>query len=233
METIILSLGGSILVPDEIDYFFLKEFKQFVLDYIEKDYKFIIFCGGGRINTKYITAAKRISKIKEKDLDWVGIMASRLNAELLRVIFQDLSAKKVIYDPTEKITLEKPVTVAAGWKPGWSTDYDAVLMAEQLNINEVINLTNISYVYDKDPNKHKDAEKIKETTWKKYLEIIGEKWSPRLSTPFDPIASKKAKQIGLKVAIIKGTDLKNLRNYLEKKDFKGTLISNSSHNPLN
>ncbi|MBN2422725.1 UMP kinase [Candidatus Woesearchaeota archaeon] len=224
MKTIILSLGGSIIVPNEVDYFFLKEFKSFILRYLKKDYRFIIFCGGGKTNSKYNTAAQRVSHANKEDLDWLGIMASRLNAELIRSIFGESAYKKVIYNPTKKIKTKKQIIIAAGWKPGWSTDYDAVLVAKQLQIKEIINLTNISYVYDKDPRNNKDAKKIYEASWKEYRKIIGNKWSPRLSTPFDPIASKEAQKIKLKVVIMKGTDLKNLENYLEGKSFDGTVI---------
>jgi uridylate kinase len=225
MRTIILSLGGSIIVPNEVDYFFLKEFKNFIIKYIKKQYKFIIFCGGGRTNTKYNTAAKRVSIVNDENLDWLGIMASRLNAELIRVIFGELTHKKVIYNPSKKIITKKPIIVAAGWKPGWSTDYDAVLFAKKMKVNELINLTNVSYVYNKNPRKFQNAKILKEITWKKFRKIVGSKWSPRLSSPFDPIASKEAQKNKLKVVIMKGTDLENLERYLKGKEFQGTVIN--------
>ncbi len=223
METLILSVGGSIIVPDKPDYFFLNEFKNFVIKHLNK-YRFIIMCGGGRINTYYNTAAKRISKISNDDLDWLGIMASRLNAELMRTIFGDLAYNKVIYNPTKKINTKKKVIIGAGYKPGWSTDYDAVLIAKQLKVKKILNLTNIAHVYDKNPSKYKDAKKLFHVNWKEYRKIVGKKWMPRLNSPFDPIASKEAQKLKLKVIILKGTDLKNVENYILGKDFDGTII---------
>ncbi|MDD4333294.1 MAG: UMP kinase, partial [Patescibacteria group bacterium] len=49
-------------------------------------------------------------------------------------------------------------------------------------------------------------------------------WSPGLNMPFDPIASRKAQELNLQV-IIAGKNLKNLKNILEDKKFKGTVIS--------
>ncbi len=221
MEIRILSVGGSIICPDEIDYFFLKKFKQLIL---ERNERFVIFSGGGKLSAEYITAAKRVSDISRDNLDWLGIMATRLNAELVRCIFGDYAHQKVIYNPNEKIKTSKRIIIAAGWKPGWSTDYDAVLMAKQMKSKEILNLTNIKYVFNKDPRKHSDAEPLRSLTWKQYRKIIGSKWSPRLSTPFDPIASREAEKQNIKVVILKGTDLDNLENYMDSKQFEGTVI---------
>ena len=223
METLILSVGGSIIVPDKPDYFFLGEFKNFVIRHLNK-YKFIIMCGGGKTNSYYNTAAKRVSKISNDDLDWLGIMASRLNAELMRTIFGELAHNKVIYDLTKKISTKKKVIIGAGYKPGWSTDYDAVLIAGQFNVKKILNLTNIAYVYDKDPKKFKDVKKLFNISWKEYRKIIGRKWLPRMNVPFDPIASKEAQKLKLQVVILKGTNLKNVENYILGKDFDGTVI---------
>ncbi|MEK6917301.1 MAG: UMP kinase [Nanoarchaeota archaeon] len=223
MKTLILSLGGSLIAPDKPDYFFIREFKNFVLDRCDK-YRFIIVCGGGKTASHYVNAALRVSKVDDKNLDWIGIMATRLNAELIRTVFGELADGKVIYNPTEKIKSDKKIIVAAGYEPGWSTDYDSVLLAEQFGANEIINMTNIDYVYDKDPGKHKDAKKLVDISWKDYRKISGSKWTPRLNLPFDPIASKQAQKSKLKVVILNGKNLSNIENYLLDKDFKGTVI---------
>ena len=49
MKTIVISLGGSIVVPEEIDIKFLTEFKNMIERLIKKGYRFIIICGGGSI----------------------------------------------------------------------------------------------------------------------------------------------------------------------------------------
>jgi len=224
MKTLILSLGGSIIVPDKPDYFFLREFKNFVIEHL-KNYRFVIVCGGGKTNSYYNYAASRISNVNDIDLDWIGIMASRLNAELVRSIFGDLAYEKVVYDPTKKVDTDKKIIIAAGYKPGCSTDYDAVLLAEHFDSSKIINLTNTEYVYDKDPRTNPDAQKLFNVSWKDYRKIVGNKWSPRLNSPFDPIASKLAQEKKYSVAILKGTDLKNLRDFIEDKTFKGTIIT--------
>ena len=113
---------------------------------------------------------------------------------------------------------------SAGWKPGWSTDYDAVLLAKNFGVSEIINMSNIDYVYDKDPKKFKDAKKIEKTSWKDYTNLVGNKWKAGMNVPFDPIAAKEAQKSGMKVCII-GKDLENLENLLNGKKFKGTVIN--------
>ena len=118
----------------------------------------------------------------------------------------------------------KKILIAAGWKPGWSTDYDTVLLAKNLNVKTIINMSNIDYVYDKDPKKNKDAKKIKNIFWRRYRKISGNKWEAGLNKPFDPIAAKEAEKLGLKVTII-GKNLRNFENLLNDKKFYGTIIS--------
>ena len=224
METLLLSLGGSIITPDRPDYFFLMEFKNFVLRHLNK-YRFIIVCGGGKTNFYYNEAASRVSNVKKEDLDWIGVMATRLNAELMRSIFGELAHKKVIYNPEKKLRTKKKIIIASGWKPGWSTDYVSVLLAKQFEVKKIINMTNISYVYDKDPKKFKNAKKLFQIKWKDYRKLIGNKWTPRMNSPFDPIASREAEKLKLEVVVLKGTDLKNVVNFLDGKSFDGTIIS--------
>ena len=113
---------------------------------------------------------------------------------------------------------------AAGWRPGFSTDYDAIILAKYMNIKQVINLSNIDFVYDKDPKKFPDAKKIEKISWKDFRKIVGDKWDPGMNAPFDPIASKIAQEENIEVAIMNGKDLTNLENYLNGKEFKGTVI---------
>ena len=222
-KTIVMSLGGSVIAPDDLDAKFLREFKKIIEMFIKKEHRFVIYCGGGKIARDYQKAASEIVKLSNEQLDWLGINATVLNANFVKTIFGNAAEDAIIRDPTQKINFRKKILIAAGWKPGWSTDYDAVLLAKNLKINMVVNMSNIDYVYDKDPKKYSDAEKIKNISWKDYRKIAGDKWEAGLNLPFDPIAAKEAEKIKLKVAII-GKDLGNFENFLDGKKFYGTLI---------
>jgi uridylate kinase len=224
-EIIVISVGGSLIVPEEIDSKWLKDFKELLEDYISKGFRFIIICGGGKTARKYQNAIKEVTRLNTEDLDWIGIHSTRLNAHLMRTIFREHAHSRIIKDPTEKIDFKEKVLVAAGWKPGFSTDYDAVLLAKNFNVTKIANLTNIDYVYDKDPRKFKDAKKIESINWKDFRKIVGDKWDPGLNAPFDPIAARESESLRLEVAIMNGKDIENFKNYLNKKKFIGTIIS--------
>lgn len=220
----IISLGGSLIVPDQIDTAFLRGFKRLIDSQISKGQRFVIICGGGRTARNYQAAAKGVIKLTDEDIDWLGIHATRINAHLLRTIFYRSADPKIITHPLEKIRFTESLLIAAGWKPGWSTDYDAVLIARQLGAKRVINLSNITHVYDKDPRKFDDAKKIERIDWKEFRKMLPEKWSPGANAPFDPIASKLAEKLNLEVDILDGKNLNNLKKCLEKKKFIGTTI---------
>jgi uridylate kinase len=220
----VISLGGSLVVPNEINIKFLSLFKNIIEKKIKENKKFIIIVGGGKTARNYQNAAKALTKVTDEDLDWLGIHATRINAHLLLTIFRKYAYFRIIKNPKEKISFKEKILIAAGWKPGFSTDYDAVLLAKTYGSDTIINLTNVDYVYDKDPNKFKDAKPFKEISWKDYLKLIEQKWIPGMSAPFDPIASKLAQKFKFKVIILNGRKLKNLENYLANKSFKGTII---------
>ena len=153
---IIISLGGSLIVPDDINIPFLKKFHSLIINYIKGNNRVAIITGGGKTARLYMEAAEKIAKISQHDQDWIGIHTTRLNAQLMRDIFKDHARPEIVKDPTKKFEWKHPILIGAGWKPGCSTDYDAVLLAKNLGIKNIINLTNVDQVYDKDPSKHKD-----------------------------------------------------------------------------
>lgn len=222
-EKIVISLGGSLIVPDKVDVDFLKEFKKLILRHTRTK-QFYIITGGGRVAREYATAAGEIGNISHEDRDWLGIHCTRLNAHLLRTIFRKHAFPRIIKNPLEKINTNKQVVMAAGYKPGCSSDYDAVLIARTMGAKTVLNLTNTDYVYDKDPRKYKDAKPLKNVSWKKFRSIIPKTWKYGMHAPFDPIASKESQRIGLKVVIINGKKLKQIENFFHNKPFVGTII---------
>lgn len=225
-DVIIISLGGSLIVPDEIDIQFLKQFKKLILTHIKKGQKFALICGGGKTARKYMDTAGKINKISTEDKDWIGIGATKLNAALIKSLFKENTSSEIIDNPTNKINFKNDILIAAGWKPGCSTDYDAFLIAKNIGATTIINLSNIEYAYDKDPKKYKTAKPIKETNWKEFRKILPKKWDSGINVPFDPIAAKDCDKKNIEVIIMNGKNLKNLDNYLNGEKFIGTKIKN-------
>lgn len=224
-ERIIVSVGGSLIVPDGIDVDFLKRFKELILEKVQRGFTFTIIAGGGKTARRYQEAAQAVLPLSQHDLDWIGIHSTRLNAQLLRNIFVGYAHPQVIKNPTIDIEADEPIIIAAGWQPGCSTDYDAVLMAKNLGSHKLINLSNIDHVYTADPKKDPEAKKIEKIGWPEFRKLIPDEWDPGLSSPFDPIAAKESEELGLEVAIINGAHLEEFSNYLDEKPFVGTVIS--------
>lgn len=225
---IIISIGGSLIVPgDNIDHAFLKQLNSFVREYVKKGKRFFLVAGGGKTARHYRDAGKDvIGDVTDEDLDWLGIHATHLNGHLLRTIFKDIAHPRIIENYDKKLDgWKEPVVIGAGWKPGWSTDYDAVILARDYNAGLIINLSNIDWVFDKDPRKYKDAKAIEKMTWEDMEKIVGTEWSPGINAPFDPIAAQLAKQLDLTVIIANGEKFDNLRNILDGNEFDGTVIT--------
>lgn len=223
----IISVGGSIIIPREgFNIHFLKKFRSLILDRVKKGEKFILVIGGGYTCRNYQNSANAVRKITKDELDWLGIYSTWLNAEFVRFIFGGSAYPEVIKNPILKIkNLKSKIIIAAGWKPGWSTDMDAVLLAKTYDAKEILNLSNIEYVYDKDPHKFKNAKKIESISWSKFRsEIVGFSRTAGEHAPFDTVASKEAQKLGLIVKILKGTNLIEVKKALDGKRFKGTIV---------
>jgi uridylate kinase len=232
----VISLGGSIVAPDGVDVNFLKNFVKLIQSFITDDpnRRFIFVVGGGGPARSWQNAYREICSadchasqgvIKDEDAaDWIGIMATRLNAQLIKAVMGDWCNREVVTNPMEVSPLTGRVLVAAGWKPGFSTDYDAVLLAERFDADAVINLSNIEKVYTADPKTDPNARPIDKISWADFRSMIGDDWVPGKNVPFDPVASRHAQKIGLKVICASGKDLENLKKILSGEDFTGTTI---------
>lgn len=223
----VISLGGSIVAPDGIDTDFIAAFISLLKTELASDEKrrFILVVGGGGPARRYQEAYRSIvQEAVDEQADWIGIMATRLNAQLLKAVLGDLCTQEVVTDPSQVGPFVGRVLVAAGWKPGFSTDFDAVLLAERFQADRVINLSNIAKVYTDDPRKNPDAKPIDAISWEAFRAIVGDDWVPGRNVPFDPIASRHAAKIGLKVICAAGKDLENLKKILSGQEFFGTTI---------
>ena len=227
-EIIVMSVGGSLIVPDAIDTSFLSDLKKVIdNETTTNGRRFIIIAGGGSTARRYQEAAGTVTELTTDDLDWMGIHATRLNGHLLRTIFRETAHPVMITNPDEILDVPNnpPVIVASGYRPGSSTDLRAIQIAERVTASKVINLSDTDYIYTDNPKTNPDAKALDTINWPEFRQIIPEHWEPGLSTPFDPVAAKTAEEKNIQVAQINGKKIKELENYLNSKPFIGTLIS--------
>src|SRR5215510_2259962 len=198
----VISLGGSIIAPDGVDVDFLKKFTGLIGELLSNNEKrgFIFVAGGGAPARSWQNAYRDVCPSStDEQADWIGIMATRLNAQLIKAIMGDWCTQDVVTNPTQVEPLMGRVLVASGWKPGFSTDYISVLLVERFHADAVINLSNIEKIYTEDPKKNPDAKPLDSISWADFLSITGDEWVPGKNIPFDPVASKHAAKMGLKV----------------------------------
>ncbi len=228
-KTIVMSVGGSLIVPDQIDITFLQSLKELITEEaISHGRRFIIIAGGGRTARRYQDAAAGVTDITRDDLDWLGLHATRLNGHLLRTIFRDVAYHIMITNPDDILDVPDRyrVVIAAGYRPGSSTDLRAVQIAKNLKAGSVINLSNTDYVYTDNPHTNPEAIKIEDITWSDFRKLIPDTWEPGLSAPFDPVAAREAEAAHIEVAQINGLSIGHLRDYLAGRPFVGTRIHN-------
>ncbi|MBI2551789.1 UMP kinase [Candidatus Uhrbacteria bacterium] len=225
MSVFVISLGGSLVSPEagKVDVAFLRKFRALIVRYVKRGHQFAIIVGGGKLARVWQESAKRLAIKRISELDWVGIRATQLNAELVRAMFENAAQGAVVFNPKQGVGKFK-ILIGAGYVPGHSTDYDAVVRAKTVGTRTVINLSNVKYVYDKDPSKFKDAKPLKKISWPEYHERFHARWVPGVNVPFDSKAAHLAWRSGIRVVFMDGRNLKNFERFLQGKKFDGTII---------
>jgi uridylate kinase len=225
----VINLGGSIVAPATgIDPQFLAGLRDALDDYLSEndERRLVIVVGGGVLARTYQKAAKDVvGDITDSALDWVGIWATRANAQLVHAVLQHRCTDPVVLDPSSPPAFTGRVLLAGGWKPGFSTDNVAVMLAEAFGARRVISLSNIEKVYTADPERDPAAKPIDRMSWDEYRKMVGDLWQPGKNTPFDPVASRRAQELGLEVVNASGTNIENLEALLRGRDFIGTTIA--------
>jgi len=224
-RVIVLSLGGSLIIPDDVDIRYLKEFKKVILKNTKK-YKFVVTCGGGSIARKYISALKDAG-MDAKLQSFSGISATRMNARFMSYLFNK-NPEQGIPHTTESVVsyLKKDDVVFCGaleYKPKQTSDSTAASLALKFK-TIFINLTDVSGLFNKNPKKFKNAKLIKKITWREFDKMANaSKYQPGQHFVLDQTASKVIMKHKIPTYIL-GKNLKDLDNLLKGKKFKGTII---------
>jgi len=222
---VVLSLGGSVIVPDKVDYNYLTRFRRFIINYAKKE-KIVIVCGGGHTARVYIKPLER-AKVDKKIRGYIGIRVTRLNAWLLINLFQGNCAPTVSksLEHVKELLKKNRVVITGGlsYVVESSSDASAVQIAHMLK-SSFINITDVKGIYNKNP-KLKGAKFISYMTFDQLydkLKKIG--FRPGQHGILDLHASELIKKYGIKTYVL-GKNLNNLKKVLEKKKFVGTVIS--------
>jgi len=226
MKKMVISLGGSLIIPDKINYQFLEKFKK-VLRKHYKTHKFVVVCGGGSIARKYIQALKAENKGK-KELSQAGMRATRMNALFITQFFGKEANSALPKDMKEvSRMLEKNNVVFCGalrYASQETSDGTAAKLAHFFK-TDFINLTNVPGLFTSNPLTSKNAKFIPRESWKKFeSRALKMKFKAGQHFVLDQEAAILIKKHKIKTYIL-GPNLSNLDKVLRGKPFIGTLIS--------
>src|SRR2546425_4547170 len=122
MEKVVVSLGGSVLVPGDDDARYLRDLAALLRD-VSARVKLFVVTGGGRIARYYIETGRTLG-IGERTLDEFGIAVTRLNARLLAGALDGRANREpaTSYSQAAKLARRFPIVLMAGPRPGHTTD---------------------------------------------------------------------------------------------------------------
>jgi uridylate kinase len=232
MKTVVISLGGSILIP-ELENHLIREYIP-VLKKIAKKCQLYVVVGGGGEARRYIEVSRKLG-IDEGTSDEIGILITRLNATLLIASLGNDCYPKVAetHNEARKFGESGKIVIMGGITPGQTTDAVAAVLAERVQASVFINATSVDGAYDKDPKKHPDAKKFDTMTPAQLLEIVGRTaLSAGSNNVLDVIAARIVERSKIPLVVLDGREPKNLENAILKGKFSGTIVSESKKNPL-
>ena len=238
----IIKVGGSIINPDgKYDSNVIEE----LILLVQKSKDTSIFVvGGGKLCRRVQDAATPFLKDAlgaEVSLasDLIGIAVTKINAQHVMEEFQKKLGKavypEILQDPTTKIGSSCNVFFMGGWKPGYSTDKDLMLLAETFGAKNVFKMTNFRMVkhihpqelqglsHDEKEKKLMRAKDLPTLTWRELKTLAGTQWTPGLNTPFDPRAVEVGYTLRRKVVLYLGQKEELLKK-LQGLPFIGTTV---------
>jgi uridylate kinase len=226
METVVLSLGGSVLIRDEEpDTAYLRSVSKVLIDLSEK-YRLFVVTGGGKVARNYIKAGRELGA-DESYLDEMGIEVTRLNARLLILALGERAchAPPKNYEEAMHAAATHSIVVMGGVSPGITTDAVSALLAERAKARRLVNATSVDGAYTEDPKKSKDARLIPKMSHDELVALVSRAPSGAgPSTVFDQVGARVLSRSKILLSIVDGRDLSNLRDALEGKAFKGTIV---------
>jgi len=222
METVVISLGGSVLLSDDTSISYYEELRKLLLS--QKDKKIFIVVGGGPPARNYISRARSL-KISEELLDALGIAVTRVNALFLASQLQK-NIYMIPHSVQEAVQSNQNIVIMGGTTPGHSTDFVGAELASETLADLFVIATNVDGVFDKDPRKNEDATLFSNISALELLKKYGSAWNAAGSNMVvDGPALQKIHDEHIKTVVINGNNIKTVQNVLDHQSFTGTTIT--------
>lgn len=232
MATIVLSLGGSILIPG-LDSPNIKPYIP-VLSKISENHRLFVVVGGGGEARRYIELARTLG-VDEASSDELGILVTRLNATILVQALGSAAWPEVVLSHTQALAAAESgkIVVMGGITPGQTTDAVAAVLAERANASVFFNLTSVDGIYSADPRYDPSATRYDIISPSELLEIvIHQQARAGVNTVMDIVAVKMVERCKIPLIVMDGRDPESLLRAVESGIWKGTVVSASGISPL-
>lgn len=184
-KRIILKLSGEALQGDTgygISTGVLDRISRELKDVVKSGVEVAVVVGGGNIFRGIKASAKGMDRASA---DYMGMLATVINALAMQDSLEKIGLPTRVMSAIEMKAIAEPyirrrasrhlekgriVIFAAGTgNPYFTTDTAAALRAMETHSDAILKATRVDGIYDKDPEKHKDAKMFDELT---YLDVL-------------------------------------------------------------
>lgn len=224
MDKVVVSIGGSVLIPGDNDSVYMKELAC-MMRRLSENVQIAVVCGGGKIARYYTETGKELGGTTyQRDL--LGIDITRANARLFAVALGDAGDADIPLKAEDAASASVPgrIVVMGGTEPGHTTDAVSAMVAKHMKADRVVNATSVDAVYSEDPRKYPDAERYGSMTIKQLQNIVYSDHDAGKSSVFDPLGIKILMDAKIDLSIVDGRDLEELENAILGKKINGTFI---------
>lgn len=222
MDKVVISMGGSVILSEDANVDYFDHLKNLLLK-LSKNHKLFLVIGGGSTARNYIKLGRMLN-FDEEFLDSIGIDITRTNARLLTNII-GISNKEIPCTTSEAAKMNSKIVVMGGTTPGHSTDMVGAELAEKTKASKFIIATNVDGVFDKDPNKFRDAKQIKEISIDDLIQEYGTEWETAgKNMVIDGPALKIIKKAKIHTFVLNGKKLNQLERAITNQQFNGTIV---------
>jgi len=224
-EKVVVSIGGSVLIPDKDDSEYIKKLAEAIKE-VSKTVQMVIVCGGGKIARYYTDTGRELSGTTYQ-LDMLGIGITRLNAQLLAISLGGISSTDIPMTAEDAANRSAPdnIIVMGGTVPGHTTDAVAAMVAREMRADRVVNATSVEAVYSEDPKKNPDAKRYSKLTIDELEGLVYKEHGAGSSSVFDPLGIKIAKNEKIDILMVDGRNLNELKNAILGKEINGTYVN--------
>ncbi|MCX6769522.1 MAG: UMP kinase [Candidatus Micrarchaeota archaeon] len=224
MQTIVLSLGGSLVNPGTPDLQYVSSLVRLLRS---TKYRFGIVVGGGKLARIWADAMRK-KGASEFEADEVAIKATKKNAQIVADIIKKDVNRKVCdsFDSAREQAKKHRFVVMGGTIPGITTDSDAVLLAECLGAKRVLNLSNIDGIYSDNPVRNHNAKKFRRMSYAQLIDLAGKNDMRKAGTHFvfDFLACKLVARSKIEAHFVHGKNLLDVRKAIEGRQHGGTVV---------